>query len=130
MHRVGQNHIHTVYVRSVWQGNYQISVRIWCIYTVLANAMYVHTCVRRPAPAFQSIPVSCYTPTPRQQGEVNTSGVSDQQPGKCCSCVSCYTLTPCQQEASKHKRSFKSAAWEMLLLCEQLRCNTMPARGK
>jgi len=35
--RVGQNHIHTVYARYFWQGNYHIYSHIRCIYTVLAN---------------------------------------------------------------------------------------------
>jgi len=36
-YRVGQNHIHTVYIRYFWQGNHQIYGHIRCIYTVLAN---------------------------------------------------------------------------------------------
>ena len=35
--KVGQNHIYTVYVRYIWQGNHQIYGHIRCIYTVLAN---------------------------------------------------------------------------------------------
>jgi len=37
MFRVGQNHVYTVYIRYFWQGNYEIYVHIWCIYTILAN---------------------------------------------------------------------------------------------
>jgi len=37
MHRVGQNHTYTVYVRYLWQGNHQLYVHIRCIYTVLVN---------------------------------------------------------------------------------------------
>ena len=43
MCRVGQNHIYTVYIRYVWQGNHQIYGHIRCIYTVLANPKYVLT---------------------------------------------------------------------------------------
>jgi hypothetical protein len=35
--RVGQNHIHMVYIRCFLQGNNQIYGHIQCIYTVLAN---------------------------------------------------------------------------------------------
>jgi hypothetical protein len=38
--RVGQNHIHTVYIRYFWQGNHRIYGHIRCIYTVLANLTY------------------------------------------------------------------------------------------
>jgi len=41
MHRVGQNHIYTVYIRCFWQGNHQIYGHIRCIYTVLANPIFV-----------------------------------------------------------------------------------------
>jgi hypothetical protein len=41
MCRVVQNHIYTVYIRFVWQGNHQIHGHIQCIYTVLANPIYV-----------------------------------------------------------------------------------------
>jgi len=41
MCRVGQNHIYTVYIRYFWQGFYQIYGHIRCIYTVMANPMYV-----------------------------------------------------------------------------------------
>jgi hypothetical protein len=37
MDRVGQNHVYTVFIRYVWQGNHQIYGHIRCIYTVLAN---------------------------------------------------------------------------------------------
>ena len=48
MYRVGQNPIYTVCIRCFWQGNYEIYGQIWCIYTVLANPMYVplHMCPR------------------------------------------------------------------------------------
>jgi hypothetical protein len=39
LYRVGQNHIHTVYIRCFWQGNHPIYGHIRCIYTVLANPM-------------------------------------------------------------------------------------------
>jgi hypothetical protein len=39
--RVGQNHIYTVHIWYFWQGNHQIYGHIRCIYTVLANPMYV-----------------------------------------------------------------------------------------
>jgi len=41
MCRVGQNHINTVYIWCFWQGNHHIYGHIWCIYTVLANPIYV-----------------------------------------------------------------------------------------
>ena len=41
IYRFGQNHIYTVYIRYIWQGNHQIYGHIRCIYTVLANPMYV-----------------------------------------------------------------------------------------
>ena len=41
MCRVGQNHIYTVCIRYFWQGNHHIYGHIRCIYTVLANPMYV-----------------------------------------------------------------------------------------
>ena len=44
MCRVGQNHIYTVYIRYIWQGNHQIYGHIRCIYTVLANPNYVTFC--------------------------------------------------------------------------------------
>jgi hypothetical protein len=37
IHRVGQNHIYTVYIWYFWQGIHQIHGHIRCIYTVLAN---------------------------------------------------------------------------------------------
>jgi hypothetical protein len=37
IHRVGQDHIYTVYIRYFWQKNDQIYGHIRCIYTVLAN---------------------------------------------------------------------------------------------
>ena len=37
MSRVGQNHIYTVYIRYLWQGNHQIYGHIRCINTVLTN---------------------------------------------------------------------------------------------
>jgi len=40
--RVGQNHIYTVHIRYLWQGNHQIYGHIRCIYTVLANPTYLH----------------------------------------------------------------------------------------
>jgi hypothetical protein len=39
--RVGQNHIYTVYIQNFWQGNHQIHSHIRCIYTVLANPIFV-----------------------------------------------------------------------------------------
>ena len=45
MHRVGQNHIYTVYTQYFWQGNRQIYGHIRCIYTVLANPRYAFTCL-------------------------------------------------------------------------------------
>jgi len=41
MCRVGQNHIYTVYIQYFWQGNDQIYGHIRCMYTVLANPIYV-----------------------------------------------------------------------------------------
>ena len=43
MCRVGQNHIYTVYVRYLWQGNHQIYGHVRSICTVLANHTHVHT---------------------------------------------------------------------------------------
>ena len=40
--KVGQNHIYTVYIQYIWQGNHQIYGHIWCIYTVLANPTGTH----------------------------------------------------------------------------------------
>jgi len=37
MVRVGQNHVYTVCIRYLWQGNHQIYGHIRCMYTVLAN---------------------------------------------------------------------------------------------
>jgi len=45
MCRVGQNHIYTVCIRYFWQGNHHIYGHIRCIYTVLANPIYVCICV-------------------------------------------------------------------------------------
>jgi hypothetical protein len=42
MLRVGQNHIYTVYVRYLWQGDYHIYGHIRCIYTVLANPTHIY----------------------------------------------------------------------------------------
>ena len=39
--RVGQNHIYTVCIRYLWQGNHQIYGHKQCIYTVLANPIYM-----------------------------------------------------------------------------------------
>ena len=39
--RVGQNHIYTVCIRYLWQGNHQIYGHIRRIYTVLANPIYL-----------------------------------------------------------------------------------------
>jgi hypothetical protein len=39
--RVGQNHLYTVYNRYVGQGTHQIYGHIRCIYTVLANPVYI-----------------------------------------------------------------------------------------
>jgi len=41
MSRVGQNNKYTVYIRYFWQGNHQIYGHIRCIYTVLANPIYI-----------------------------------------------------------------------------------------
>jgi hypothetical protein len=41
MCRVGQNHIHTAYIRYFWLENHQIYGVYIRIYTVLANPMYV-----------------------------------------------------------------------------------------
>ena len=41
IYRVGQNHICMVYIRYCWQGNYKIYGHIRCLYTVLANPMYI-----------------------------------------------------------------------------------------
>jgi len=41
MCRVGQNHIYTVCIQYFWQGIYHIYGHIRCIYTVLANPIYV-----------------------------------------------------------------------------------------
>jgi len=41
IYRVGQNHIYTVCVRYVWQAKHQIYGQIRCIYTVLANPIYI-----------------------------------------------------------------------------------------
>jgi len=43
IHRVGQNHIYTLYIRYVWQGNHQIYGHIRCVNTILANP--IHSCV-------------------------------------------------------------------------------------
>ena len=40
IHRVGQNHIYTVYIRYFWLGNHQIYGVYIRIYTVLANPIY------------------------------------------------------------------------------------------
>jgi hypothetical protein len=40
MHRVGQNHIYTVYIRYFWQENRQMYAQIRCIHTALANPDY------------------------------------------------------------------------------------------
>jgi len=37
--RVGQSHIHTVYIHFFWQENYQMYVRIRCVYAVLVYPM-------------------------------------------------------------------------------------------
>jgi hypothetical protein len=42
IYRVGQNHIYTVHIRCFRQGNYQIYGHIRCIYTVLANPIYIY----------------------------------------------------------------------------------------
>jgi len=47
LHRVGQNHIYTVYIRYFWQGNHQIYGHIRCIYTVLANLIVTTSFVWR-----------------------------------------------------------------------------------
>jgi len=59
MCRVGQNHIYTVYIRYFWQGNHQIYGHIRCIYTGLANPIYVESrtfvsmhAVEEPRPMF------------------------------------------------------------------------------
>jgi len=39
--RVGQNHMYTVYIWYIWQGNHQIYGRIQCIYTVLDDPTYI-----------------------------------------------------------------------------------------
>jgi len=41
MCRVGQNHIYTVCIQYFWQGDPQKYDQIRCIYTVLANPIYV-----------------------------------------------------------------------------------------
>ena len=41
MNRVGQNLIYTVYIQYFWQGNNQEYGHIRCVYTVLANPMYI-----------------------------------------------------------------------------------------
>ena len=46
MSRVGQNPIHTVYIRYFWLGNHQIYGHIRCMYTVLANPSNV--CYSQP----------------------------------------------------------------------------------
>ena len=43
MHRVGQNHTHTVYTRHFWLGNHQIQSYAAYI-KVLANSRYKHVC--------------------------------------------------------------------------------------
>jgi hypothetical protein len=63
MHRVGHNHIYTVSIRYLWQGNHQIyiiygdcgreitkftSYTVY-IYTVLANPTYIHRVYMVPA---------------------------------------------------------------------------------
>jgi len=40
-YRVGQNHIYTVYIRYSGQGKHQIYGHARCIYTVLANPVYM-----------------------------------------------------------------------------------------
>jgi len=40
MIKIGQNLIYTVHVQYFWQGNQQLHVHVWCIYTVLANPTY------------------------------------------------------------------------------------------
>jgi len=45
MLRVGQNHIYTVYIQCLWQGNHQIYSHIWCEYTVMANSNYAGNCL-------------------------------------------------------------------------------------
>jgi hypothetical protein len=55
MCRVGQNHIYTVYIRYVWQGNHQIYGHIRCIYTVLANPMHMCTHVLTSACSMPSL---------------------------------------------------------------------------
>ena len=40
IHRVGQNHMYTVYIRCFWQASPEIYGHIRCIYTVLANPIY------------------------------------------------------------------------------------------
>jgi hypothetical protein len=44
INRVGQNHIYTVYIRYFWQGHHKIYGHIRCIYTVLANPIYIPSC--------------------------------------------------------------------------------------
>ena len=48
--KVGQNHICTVYVWYVWQGNHKIYGHIRCIYTALANPF--HTLLLRRCPEY------------------------------------------------------------------------------
>ena len=44
MHRVGQHHIYTLYIRCFWQGNHHIYGHVRCVYTVLANPRHVAEC--------------------------------------------------------------------------------------
>jgi len=60
MARVGQNHIYTVYIRHVWQGNHEIYGQIRCIYTVLANPIIgTQGCRSTTAPPILHYATSC-----------------------------------------------------------------------
>jgi hypothetical protein len=53
--RDGQNHIYTLYIRHVWQGNHQIYGHIRCVFTVLVNSTHTAWLDRWPCMDFRSL---------------------------------------------------------------------------